>query len=140
MAGEGAHCFGGGLKPPLPPPAGYGPAYTRRLINDASLSKIERTLSIKRTGGTRCFAVGAVHKVHHAILANFDPLPAVTLCHTSRDPPKIRHTSRTPRFLVGLVQKSRTKVPCTILSQLFAEVFVRGFVRVGFCLFPFCHN
>jgi len=24
MAGEGAHCIGGGLKPPLPP-TGYGP-------------------------------------------------------------------------------------------------------------------
>src|SRR6218665_2252640 len=24
----------------------------------------------------------------------------VTLCHTSRDPRKVRHTSRTPRFLV----------------------------------------
>src|SRR6218665_3515227 len=39
-------------------------------------------------------------------LANFY-LSSVTLCHTSRDPPKVRHTSRTPppRFLVGLVQK-----------------------------------
>src|SRR6218665_1765240 len=38
-------------------------------------------------------------------LANFDPLPSVTLCHTSRDPPpKVRHTNRTPpRFLLGLV-------------------------------------
>src|SRR6218665_2937072 len=84
------------------------------------------------------------------------PTPPVTLCHTSRDPPKVRHTSRTPRFLVGIVQKSRTKVLCTnSLSQLFVEVFVRGFcpgwflyggfVRVGFCPFPLlsqyiCYN
>ena len=40
--------------------------------------------------------LGAVHKVHHAILDQFLlPLP-VTLCHTPRDPPKIRPTSRTP--------------------------------------------
>src|SRR6218665_916109 len=33
---------------------------------------------------------------------NFDPPPSpVTLCHLSRDPPKVGHTSRTPpRFLV----------------------------------------
>src|SRR6218665_2139937 len=57
--------------------------------------------------------LGAFHKVRHAIFGQFDPPPPVTLCHTSRDPPKVRHTSRTPRFLVGLVQKSRTKVSCT---------------------------
>ena len=75
-------------------------------------------------------------------LANFDPPPPVTLCHTSRDPPKVRHTSRTtPRFLVGLVQKSRIKVPCKILSQLFAEVFVRGVLSwLVFVRSPFCHN
>src|SRR6218665_1687733 len=56
---------------------------------------------------------GAVHKVRHAIFGQFWPPPPVTLWHTSRDPPKVRHTSRTPRFLVGLVQKTRTKAPCT---------------------------
>ena len=65
-------------------------------------------------------------------LANFDPPPPVTLCHTSRDPPpKVRHTSRTspPRFLVGLVQKSRTKGPCTNSISI---------VRGGFCPGGFC--
>src|SRR6218665_1634709 len=37
---------------------------------------------------------GAVHKVRHAIFGQFDP--PVTLCHTSRAPPKERHTSRRP--------------------------------------------
>src|SRR6218665_913030 len=45
-------------------------------------------------------------------LANFDPLPCHTLSHIPGPPPKVRHTSRTPRFLVGLVQNIRTKVPC----------------------------
>jgi len=39
---------------------------------------------------------GAVHKVRHAIFGQFLPPP---LCHTSRD----------PRFLEGLVQKTGTK-------------------------------
>src|SRR6218665_1050757 len=79
-------------------------------------------------------------------LANFDPSPPVTLCHTSRDPPKVRHTSRTPRFLVGLVQKSRTKVPCTNSISIVRGGFCPGsFVRVGFCPFPLlsqyiCYN
>ena len=53
--------------------------------------------------------MGAVNKVRHAIFGQFlHPLPPVTLCHTSRDPPKVRHTSRTPpRLLKGLVQKAQ---------------------------------
>src|SRR6218665_268643 len=56
------------------------------------------------------------------------PSPPVTLCHTSRDPPKVRHTFRTPRFLLGLVQKTRTKAPCTNSLSI---------VRGGFCLGAF---
>src|SRR6218665_4184245 len=82
-------------------------------------------------------------------LANFDPPLPVTLCHshTSRDPPKVRHTSRTPRFLVGLVEKSRTKFPSTIIIYLNCSrrFLSGGFVRVGLCPFPLlsqyiCHN
>src|SRR6218665_414260 len=40
-----------------------------------------------------------VHKVCQAILDQFSPSP-VTLCHTSRNPPKVRHISRTSRFFV----------------------------------------
>ena len=60
-------------------------------------------------------------------LAKFDPPPPVTLCHTSQDPPKVRHTSRTlPRFLVGLVQKSRTKVPSTNSISIVRGSFLSG--------------
>src|SRR6218665_4022794 len=67
-------------------------------------------------------------------LANFDPLP-------HDPPPKVRHTSQTPRFLVGLVQKTRTKAPCTNSLSIVRRVFVRG----GFCPFPLlseyiCYN
>src|SRR6218665_2551043 len=92
--------------------------------------------------------IGAVHKVHHTIFGQFlPPLPPVTLRHTSRDPPKVHHTSRTPpRFLEGLVQKTRTKGPCTnsvlIVRGGFCQgVFsLEGFVQGGFCPFPFCQN
>src|SRR6218665_12988 len=43
--------------------------------------------------------LGAVHKVRHAILANFAPPPPVTLCHTSRNPPEsTSHISYPPIF------------------------------------------
>src|SRR6218665_3870200 len=64
-------------------------------------------------------------------LASFDTPSPVTLCHTSRTP---------PRCLVGLVQQPGQKPLVQILSQLFAEVFVRGFCQRVFYLggfFPF---
>src|SRR6218665_3849056 len=87
--------------------------------------------------------VGAVHKVRHVIfLANFDPPFPVTFCHTSLDPPKVRHTSRTTRrFLVGLVQKSRTNVPCTNSVSIVRGGFVGGVLSgLVFVRFPFFHN
>ena len=64
----------------------------------------------------------------------FTPLLPVTLCHTSRDPLKVRHTSRTTRFLV--VQKARTKPPVQNLSQRFAGFFP-GVLFWVFCLEAF---
>ena len=58
----------------------------------------------------------------------------------------LRHTSRTPRILVGLVQKSRTKVLCTNSISIVRGGFCPGgFVRVDFCPFPLlsqyiCYN
>src|SRR6218665_3841106 len=69
-------------------------------------------------------------------LANFDPPPPAPLCHTSRDPPKVRHTSRTPPFLVGLVQKSRTKVPCTNSISIVCGGFCPGFCPGWFLSVP----
>src|SRR6218665_366412 len=77
--------------------------------------------------------IGAVHKLRHTSFGQF--CPPVTLCHTSRDhSPKVRHTSRTPPFLVGLVQKSWTKVPCTNYISIVRKgsQIVRKGVR-GFC-------
>ena len=76
---------------------------------------------------------GAVHKVRHAIFGQFLPPPPVTLCHTSRDPPKVRHTSRTPPdFLVGLVQKSGQGPPsCTNSLSIVCGGFCPGGVVRG---------
>src|SRR6218665_1243766 len=92
-------------------------------------------------------------------LANVYPLPLSHFVTHPGTPSKVRLTSRIPfRYLVGLVQKTRTRAPCRlqlILSQLFARDFVRGFcqrvfcledfVRGGFCPFPLlseyiCYN
>jgi len=77
---------------------------------------------------------GAVHKVRHAIFVQFwPPLPSVTFCHTSRDPPKYVTHLGPPRFLAGLVQKTRTKAPCTNSLWIVREGFCPGaFVRGSF--------
>src|SRR6218665_608509 len=78
-------------------------------------------------------------------LANFHPLPPVTLCHTSRHPPKVRHTSRTPIFSRSST-KNPDKRPCTNSLSIVCGVFCPGcFVRGGFCPFPLlseyiCYN
>ena len=80
-------------------------------------------------------------------LAKFDPLPPVTLCHTSWDPHKVRHTSRTPPIFSWPSTKNPDKSPlykfslnCSrgFLSGEFCQgVFcLKGFVRGGFCPFP----
>src|SRR6218665_1641843 len=68
-------------------------------------------------------------------LANFYLPSPVTLCHTSRDPPKVRHTSRTPRLFSRPSTTNPDKSPLyKILSQLFTGLFVRGFCQGVFCL------
>src|SRR6218665_2440604 len=76
-------------------------------------------------------------------LANFDPLPPVTLCHTSRDlpPESTSHISDPPNF-----SRPSTKIPHkSPLYKFYLNCSRRflsggfcpgGFVRVDFCLFP----
>src|SRR6218665_797222 len=72
-------------------------------------------------------------------LANFYPPSPVTLCHTSRDPPKVRHTSRTPRLFSRPSTTNPDKSPLyKILSQLFTGLFVRGFLSGGLLSGRFC--
>src|SRR6218665_1112425 len=71
-------------------------------------------------------------------LANFDPLPlSHYVAHPGIPPNNTSHISD-PRFLVGLVQKIRTKAPCTNSLSIVREgiclgAFVRGFLSVRFC-------
>src|SRR6218665_4059730 len=98
----------------------------------------------KRLKQTALTWKGAVHKVRHAILANFDPLPPVTLCHTSRDPQSMSHISDySPPFLVDLVQKTLTKAPCTNSLSIVRGGFCPGgfvFCLEGFVRSPFVQN
>ena len=65
----------------------------------------------------------------------FTPSPSVTLCHTSRDPPtSTSHISDLPRFLVGLVQNTRTKAPGTNSLLIVLRGFFLGYCQWFFCL------
>src|SRR6218665_802187 len=93
------------------------------------------------------YQFGAVHKVRHAIFGQFYPLPlSHFVTHPGTTPPKVRHTSRTPRYLEDLVQKLGQKHPCTnsvsiVHGGFYQGVFcLEGYVRGGFCPFPFCQN
>ena len=86
-----------------------------------------------------CPSKGPSIKYVTLFFANVDPHPPVTLCHTSRDPPKVRHTYRTPRFLVSPVCKFCLNCSRGFLSGGFVFC-LEGFVLVGFCPFPFCQN
>ena len=74
-------------------------------------------------------------------LANFDSPPPVTLCHmcTSRDPQNyVTHLGPTPPFPVGLVQKTRTKAPCTNSLSIIRGGFCSGFFSWGLLSGRFC--
>src|SRR6218665_2749696 len=60
-------------------------------------------------------------------LANVDP--PVTLCHTSRDPPKVRHTSRTPQIFSRPSTKNPDKSPLYKFYLNCSQRFLSG----GFC-------
>src|SRR6218665_1274313 len=71
--------------------------------------------------------------------------PCHTLSHIPGPPNSTSHISDPPNFLVGLVEKTRTKAPCTNSPLNCSRGFVRrvcqrvfcleGFVRGGFCPF-----
>src|SRR6218665_2303112 len=93
---------------------------------------------------------GAVHKVRHAIFGQFlPPSPCHTSSHIPGPPKYVTHLGP-PRFLEGLVQKPRTKAPCTNSASIVRGSFCPGvcqgvfcledFVWGGFCPLPFCQN
>src|SRR6218665_991842 len=106
--------------------------------NQAPCGRPHRKLKIESTEGPSI-------KYVTLFLANFDPLPLSQFVTHPGTPPKVRHTSWTPRFLVCLVQKTQTKTLCTNSLSIVRGVFSRGFslegfVRSDFCLFPFGQN
>ena len=77
---------------------------------------------------------GAVHKVRHAIFDQFLPPPLSHFVTHFGTPLKVRHTSRTPPFLV--VQKTRTKAPCSNSILIVRGVFVQGLCPGWFLSIP----
>ena len=77
---------------------------------------------------------------------NFDPPSPVTLCHTSWDPPKVRHTSRTPKFLVVHTHVHIIIHVCLSSWRFLTGGFcpevscLEGLSGVVFCQSPFSQN
>src|SRR6218665_295284 len=82
--------------------------------------------------------------------ANFYPLPCHTLSHILGPPESTSHISDPPIFSRPSTKYPDKSPPVQILSQLFTELFVKGFCQKVFCLegfvrkafvpFPFCQN
>src|SRR6218665_1478223 len=78
-------------------------------------------------------------------LANFEPHPPVTLCHTSRNPQSTSHISDPP-FFIRPSTKNPDKSPLYKFSLNCSRGFcLEGFVRGRFCPFPLlseciCYN
>src|SRR6218665_1311189 len=74
-------------------------------------------------------------------LTNFEPpSPCHTLSHIPGRPESTSHISG-PRFIVGLVQKSRTKAPCINSLPIVSRGFCPGVLsEVVFVCSPFCQN
>src|SRR6218665_3017028 len=89
--------------------------FTDLLVFAKSYSRLNRLNQLFVGSISYHFAKGPSIKYVTLFLANFDPLP---LSHfvTHPGPPKVRHTSRTPLFLGGLVQNPGQKPPVQILS------------------------
>src|SRR6218665_1354950 len=83
-------------------------------------------------------------------LANLDPLPlSHFVTHPGTPTKKVRHTSRTPfPFFSRPITKNSDKNPLYKFSLNCSWGFFKGsllfslegFVRGGFCPFPFCQN
>src|SRR6218665_2694210 len=80
------------------------------------------------------FSKGPSIKYVTLFLAIFYPLPLSHFATHPGTPPKVRHTSRTPRLLKSLVQKTRTKAPLYKFCLNCSRGFVRGFCQRAFCL------
>ena len=97
------------------------------------------------------FTKGPSIKYMTLFLTKFDPLPCHTLSHIPGPPESTSHIPDLPLpFLVGLVQKSQKKAPCTnslsiVRGDFFPGVLSGGLLSGRFCPFPLlseyiCYN
>src|SRR6218665_1987897 len=104
--------------------------YTQNLIGNITLSRV--IISVASVKGPSI-------KYVMLFLANFYPLPPVTLRQTSRDPSEgTSHISDPPIFRRPSTKKPEKSPFVQILSQLFAGVFVRRVLSVGLLSGRFC--
>src|SRR6218665_3291956 len=84
-----------------------------------------------------CNHLGPSIKYVTLFLANFDPPPPChTLSHIPGPPSESTSHISAPRFLAHLVQKSRTKVPCTNSISIVCGGFCPGFCPGWFLSVP----
>src|SRR6218665_1586313 len=97
-------------------------------LNCCALMSIENDIlrEIDFTGIITEFASGPSIKYVMLFLANFDPLPLSHFVTHPGTPQKYAtHLGPPPRFSVGLVQKTRTKTPCTNSLLIVRGVFAQ---------------
>src|SRR6218665_1680782 len=85
-------------------------------------------------------ALGPSIKYVTLFLANIDRVDPLPPCHTLSHitgPRKVRHTSH-PRFLLGLVQKTLTKGPCTNSLSIVRGDFCPGVLSLSGRFCPGC--
>ena len=90
-----------------------------------------------------CTNKGPSIKYVTLFLANFDPPSSLSHFVTHPGTPRkyVTHLGLPPRFLVGLVQKTRTKAPYTNSLSIVRGFFCPGvFCLEGFVHSPFCQN
>src|SRR6218665_1037289 len=76
------------------------------------------------------YRLRGLHKVRHAILVNFDPLPLSHFVTHPGTPPKVRHTSRT---LPPIFSRPSTKILDKIPLYKFYLNCSQRFLSGGFC-------
>jgi len=108
-----------------------------------SIVKPQRLSSIRVKPQHTCIALlfdthtwGPSIKYVMLIFANFDPLSHF-VTHPA-NPQSTSHISDLPRFLVGLVQKTRTKAPCTNSLSIACGGFVQRVLSGGLLSGRFC--
>src|SRR6218665_2714 len=95
--------------------------------SSSTLTLLSPSVTSSLKFANRSIAIGAVHKVRHAIFGQFCPPSSVTLFHTSRDPQSMSYISPPPLF-----SRPSTKIPDKSPLYKFSLNCSWGFCPGGF--------